>query len=191
MNKITSIAIVGVGGQGIILASNVIARLALDAGYDVKKSEIHGMSQRGGSVISQVRFGEKVYSPTIGDGDADILMAFEKVETLRYINLLKRDGMIIINNQEISSSTILAGQEEYPWGITEKLQKLTEKVLVVNGVDEAKKLGNIRTVNVILMGALSKNLPFEPSLWEEAIKNSVPPKTIELNLKAFRRGREI
>ncbi len=191
MNKITSIAIVGVGGQGIILASNVIAKLALDAGYDVKKSEIHGMSQRGGSVISQVRFGEKVYSPTIGDGDADILMAFEKVETLRYINLLKKDGMIIINNQEISSSTILTGQEEYPSGITEKLQELTEKVIVVKGVNEAKKLGNIRTVNVILMGALSKHLPFEASLWEEAIKNSVPPKTIELNLKAFRRGREI
>ena len=190
MNEVTSICITGVGGQGIILASNIISKLALSAGYDVKKSEVHGMSQRGGSVISEVRFGKKVYSPLIPEGGADIVMSFETVESLRYINKLKKDGIIIVNTQEILSSTILAGLEEYPKGILDKLKSTVHKVIPVNAIEDAKSLGNIKTVNSIMLGVLSNYLSFEQKLWEEVLKSSVPGKTVDLNLKAFMKGRE-
>ncbi len=190
MSEVTSICITGVGGQGIILASNIISKLALSAGYDVKKSEVHGMSQRGGSVISEVRFGEKVYSPLIPEGGADIVMSFETVESLRYINKLKKDGIIIVNTQEILSSTILAGLEEYPKGILDKLKSTVHKAIPVNAIEDAKSLGNIKTVNSIMLGVLSNYLSFEQKLWEEVLKSSVPAKTVDLNLKAFMKGRE-
>jgi indolepyruvate ferredoxin oxidoreductase, beta subunit len=190
MSEVTSICITGVGGQGIILASNIISKLALSAGYDVKKSEVHGMSQRGGSVVSEVRFGEKVYSPIIAEGGADIIMSFEKVETLRAINKLKKDGTVIVNNQEILSSTILAGLEEYPKGILDILKATVSRVIPVNAMEDAKSLGNIKTVNSIMLGVLSGYLSFDVQLWEEVIKSSVPAKTVELNMKAFMRGRE-
>ncbi|MEQ8170972.1 MAG: indolepyruvate oxidoreductase subunit beta [Candidatus Eremiobacterota bacterium] len=190
MSEVTSICITGVGGQGIILASNIISKLALSAGYDVKKSEVHGMSQRGGSVISEVRFGEKVYSPLIPEGGADIVMSFETVESLRYINKLKKDGIIIVNTQEILSSTILAGLEEYPKGILDKLKSTVHKVIPVNAIEDAKSLGNIKTVNSIMLGVLSNYLSFEQKLWQEVLKSSVPAKTVDLNLKAFMKGRE-
>jgi indolepyruvate ferredoxin oxidoreductase beta subunit len=189
-DKVTSISITGVGGQGIILASNIISKLALSAGYDVKKSEVHGMSQRGGSVVSEVRFGEKVYSPLIPEGGADIVMSFEKVEALRYINKLKKGGIIIVNTQEILSSTILAGLEEYPKGIIEELKSIVSRVIPVNAMEDAKSLGNIKTVNSIMLGVLSGYLSFSLQLWEDVIKSSVPAKTMELNLRAFMRGRE-
>ena len=189
-DKVTSICITGVGGQGIILASNIISKLALSDGYDVKKSEVHGMSQRGGSVVSEVRFGKKVYSPLIPEGEADIVMSFEKVEALRYINKLKKNGLIIVNSQEILSSTILAGLEEYPKGIIEELKATVNKVIPVNAMEDAKSLGNIKTVNSIMLGVLSGYLSFPLQLWEDIIKSSVPAKTVELNLKAFMRGRE-
>jgi len=190
MSEVTSICITGVGGQGIILASNIISKLALSAGHDVKKSEVHGMSQRGGSVVSEVRFGEKVYSPLISEGGADIVMSFETVEALRYINKLKKNGLIIVSTQEILSSTILAGLEEYPKGILDTLKGIVNKVIPVNAMEDAKSLGNIKTVNSIMLGVLSNYLSFDQTLWEEVIKSSVPAKTVDLNLKAFMRGRE-
>lgn len=190
MSEVTSICITGVGGQGIILASNIISKLALSAGYDVKKSEVHGMSQRGGSVISEVRYGKKVYSPLIPEGGADIVMSFEAVEALRYINKLKKDGLIIVSTQEILSSTILAGLEEYPKGILDKLKSTVHKVIPVNAIEDAKSLGNIKTVNSIMLGVLSNYLSFEQKLWQEVLKSSVPAKTVDLNLKAFMKGRE-
>jgi len=190
MSEVTSISITGVGGQGILLASNILSRLALLAGYDVKKSEVHGMSQRGGSVISEIRFGKTVYSPLISEGGADILMSFEKIETARYIKKLKKEGIIIVNTQEIPSSTVLAGLESYPSEIIEQLKEITDKIITVNAVEGAKTLGNIRTVNSIMLGTLSNFLPFDINLWKEAIKSSVPKKTIDINLKAFIKGRE-
>jgi len=190
MSEVTSICITGVGGQGIILASNIISKLALSAGHDVKKSEVHGMSQRGGSVVSEVRFGEKVYSPLISEGGADIVMSFETVEALRYINKLKKNGLIIVSTQEILSSTILAGLEEYPKGILDTLKGIVNKVIPVNAMEDAKSLGNIKTVNSIMLGVLSNYLSFDQTLWEEVIKSSVPAKTVDLNLKAFMRGME-
>ncbi|MEQ8187570.1 MAG: indolepyruvate oxidoreductase subunit beta [Candidatus Eremiobacterota bacterium] len=190
MSEVTSICITGVGGQGIILASNIISKLALSAGYDVKKSEVHGMSQRGGSVVSEVRFGKKVYSPLISEGGADIVMSFETVEALRYINKLKKNGLIIVSTQEILSSTILAGLEEYPKGILDTLKGIVNKVIPVNAMEDAKSLGNIKTVNSIMLGVLSNYLSFDQKLWEDVIKSSVPAKTVDLNLKAFMRGRE-
>jgi len=189
MSEVTSICITGVGGQGIILASNIISKLALSAGYDVKKSEVHGMSQRGGSVISEVRYGKKVYSPLIPEGGADIVMSFEAVEALRYINKLKKDGLIIVSTQEILSSTILAGLEEYPKGILDNLKSTLHKVIPVNAMEDAKSIGNIKTVNSIMLGVLSNYLSFEQALWEEVLKSSVPAKTVDLNLKAFMKGR--
>jgi len=189
MSEVTSICITGVGGQGIILASNIISKLALSAGYDVKKSEVHGMSQRGGSVISEVRYGKKVYSPLIPEGGADIVMSFEAVEALRYINKLKKDGLIIVSTQEILSSTILAGLEEYPKGILDNLKSTLHKVIPVNAMEDAKSIGNIKTVNSIMLGVLSNYLSFEQTLWEEVLKSSVPAKTVDLNLKAFMKGR--
>ncbi len=189
MSEVTSICITGVGGQGIILASNIISKLALSAGYDVKKSEVHGMSQRGGSVISEVRYGKKVYSPLIPEGGADIVMSFEAVEALRYINKLKKDGLIIVSTQEILSSTILAGLEEYPKGILDNLKSTLHKVIPVNAMEDAKSIGNIKTMNSIMLGVLSNYLSFEQALWEEVLKSSVPAKTVDLNLKAFMKGR--
>ncbi|MEQ8222885.1 MAG: indolepyruvate oxidoreductase subunit beta [Candidatus Eremiobacterota bacterium] len=189
MSEVTSICITGVGGQGIILASNIISKLALSAGYDVKKSEVHGMSQRGGSVISEVRYGKKVYSPLIPEGGADIVMSFEAVEALRYINKLKKDGLIIVSTQEILSSTILAGLEEYPKGILDNLKSTLHKVIPVNAMEDAKSIGTIKTVNSIMLGVLSNYLSFEQTLWEEVLKSSVPAKTVDLNLKAFMKGR--
>jgi len=189
-NNVTSICITGVGGQGIILASNIISKLALESGMDVKKSEIHGMSQRGGSVISEVRFGNKVYSPIVPDGSADIILSFEKMETLRYMGKLKKNGLIIVNEQEIYPAPVLEGKEKYPDDIMERLKSGTETIVTVNAVEEAKKLNNIKTVNIIILGTLSNYLPFELSLWEKVIKSSVPAKTIDINMKAFMIGRK-
>jgi len=187
---VTSILLVGVGGQGTILASNVLAKGLVEAGYDVKMSEVHGMAQRGGSVTTQIRFGDKVYAPTIGLGEADVLVAFELMEALRYIEYLKPDGKVIVNNLEIPSAPILAGRVDYPEGILEELQSKADTI-VIDAVKIAKELGNERAMNIVLFGALSKILNLDDIDWESVISSTVKPQYVDLNIKAYRAGRNI
>jgi len=187
---VTSILLVGVGGQGTILASNVLAKGLVEAGYDVKMSEVHGMAQRGGSVTTQIRFGDKVYAPTIGLGEADVLVAFELMEALRYIEYLKPDGKVIVNNLEIPSAPILAGRVDYPEGILEELQSKADTI-VIDAVKIAKELGNERAMNIVLFGALSKILNLDDIDWESVISSTVKHQYVDLNIKAYRAGRNI
>ena len=184
----TNIVICGVGGQGIILASDVLCQAAFLEGCDVKKSEVHGMAQRGGSVITHVRFGKKVYSPLIEEGTADFLLAFEKLEALRYVHYLKKDGEIIVDNREIPPMSVLVGQAKYPQELNQKLRKLG-RIHFVDAANVALELGNIRVVNIILLGVLSKYLGFKKDSWEESIRENVKEKFVELNISAFDRGR--
>lgn len=190
-DRVTSIWISGVGGQGTILAAELIAMAALECGLDVKKSEVHGMAQRGGSVVSQVRFGPKVHSPLIAEGDADVLLAFEKVEALRYAPVVKPGGFIISNTQEIPSSTVLGGLEEYPKDIDARLAAMTDRLVFVPGEQIARELGALKVVNVVLLGVLSPLLPLPAEAWEKAIRARLASKLVDLNLKAFARGREL
>jgi indolepyruvate ferredoxin oxidoreductase beta subunit len=188
--KATNVVICGVGGQGIILASDVLCHTAYLAGLDVKKSEVHGMAQRGGSVITHVRFGKKVYSPLIEEGTSDYILAFEKLEALRYLYYLKKNGQVIIDNREIPPMSVLVGQAQYPEDIDRKLRKLG-KAKFVDAASIALELGNIRVVNIILLGVLSTFLDFKKELWTEAISDNVKEKFVDLNIKAFSRGREL
>jgi len=183
-----SILICGVGGQGILLAGDIIAQTALETGFDVKKSEVHGMSQRGGSVISGVRFGEKVYSPLIGKGDADIILAFEKLEALRVIEYLRPQGLYIVNDYEFPTLKISMGVEEYPKGIIGELKKAAPKVILVDGLGLAKQAGNVKAANVVLLGALGKSLDLPKKSWFSVIEQRVPPKTRQANKRAFLLG---
>ncbi len=182
-----NIMIVGVGGQGTLLTSRILGGITTAAGYDVKLSEVHGMAQRGGSVVTFVRYGEKVAEPIVEEGQADILIAFERLEALRYAHFLKKDGVIIANDQRIDPMTVLTGQAEYPENILEELRK-KYKVISVDAMEEAKKLGNSRVFNVIIVGLAAKNMEFAKEQWLEVIRNTVPPKTVELNTKAFLAG---
>ncbi|MBU5428118.1 indolepyruvate oxidoreductase subunit beta [Tissierella pigra] len=190
MSSIKSVLLVGVGGQGTILASNVLSKGLVEAGYDVKMSEVHGMAQRGGSVTTQIRFGEKVYSPIIGRGEADILVSFELMEALRLIEFLKPGGKVIVNNQQIPSAPILAGRVDYPEGILEELQ-LKADTKAIDAVGIAKELGNEKAMNIVLFGALSKVLELDNIDWEDVIRNTVKEKFIDLNINAYRAGRNI
>ena len=190
MNETTNILIVGVGGQGIILASEVLASTALAAGLDVKQSEVHGMAQRGGSVSSHVRFGEQVASPTIERGKADVLLSFELMESLRWVDALKSDGTVIVNTQQIDPMPVASGKAEYPDDVLTKLESRCAALYPVDGRDLAGIAGHIKSVNIVLLGVLSTLLPFEDSAWEIAIKNRVPAKTIDINKKAFQLGRD-
>lgn len=186
--KTTSVMIVGVGGQGSLLASKLLGRLLVDEGYDVKVSEVHGMSQRGGSVVTYVRFGEKVYSPIITDGEADIIIAFEKLEAARYAQFLKTDGKIIVNTQQIDPMPVIIGAAQYPQDV---LDELTAKGLDVQSLDAlslAEKAGSAKAVNIVLMGKAAKyfDIPYEN--WIRAIENTVAPKFVEMNKKAFELG---
>ena len=188
--KSTNIMIVGVGGQGSLLASKLIGTLLVDEGYDVKVSEVHGMSQRGGSVVTYVRYGEKVYSPIIDKGEADFIVAFEKIEAARYAPFLAEGGKIIVNTQQIDPMPVITGAAEYP---TDALDKLCEAGIDVDAIDAlipAAEAGSTKAVNVLLMGRLSKYLPFSEDKWILAIKKSVAPKFIDMNLKAFALGRK-
>ena len=185
-----NIVICGVGGQGIILASNVLCTAAFAEGNDVKKSEVHGMAQRGGSVITHVRFGRKVYSPLIEQGTADFILAFEKLEALRYLRYVKPEGMIIVNDREIPPMSVLIGAAEYPQDINRKLKR-RGKILFVDANERALELGNIRTVNIILLGVLSRFMDFEKSSWDRAIQENVKAKYVDLNIVAFEKGKEI
>jgi indolepyruvate ferredoxin oxidoreductase beta subunit len=189
--EITNVLFAGVGGQGIILASKILAKCAFDSGYMVKESELHGMAQRGGSVTSHVRFGEEVYSPLIHRGKADFLVALEELEGLRYAFYLKPDGKVILNQKRVVPSSINPAVAPYPKDVKSQLEAMGFHVDSVNAFEIANNLGNPKLDNIIVMGILSRYLPFTISTWETVIKKSVPVKTIEINLVAFGKGREI
>jgi len=186
-----NILLSGVGGQGIILASTIISMAAMQSGHDVKNNEVHGMAQRGGSVVCQIRFGKKVYSPLIKKGSADFLIALEKLEALRFADYLKEDGVALVNNFKISPITVLTGQTQYPPNIDEILKATFPKLHIVDGIKLAQNLGDVRTSNVIVIGLLSNYLPFKKEIWINVIKKSVKEKFHEMNIKAFEIGREL
>lgn len=182
-----NIMIVGVGGQGTLLTSRIIGKTALSAGYDVKISEVHGMAQRGGSVVTYVRYGEKVNVPTVEEGGVDVLLAFEKLEALRYAHYLKKDGILIVNNREIAPMTVVIGAAEYPENILEKLQA-EHTVYAINGEALALSLGNAKVLNSVVLGLAARYMEFSKEAWLSELQKTVPPKTIELNTKAFLLG---
>lgn len=185
-----NIMIVGVGGQGTLLASKLLGYVLLKQGYDVKVSEVHGMSQRGGSVVTYVRFGEKVYSPVIDKGEADVIISFEKLEALRWIEFLKKDGRIITNTQEVDPMPVITGTAQYPENIIEKMENAGAKVDAKDFLSLANEAGSSKAVNIALMGRLSTYFPEIPDEeWQKAIDALVPAKFIELNKKAFELGR--
>ena len=182
-----SILLVGVGGQGTILASKLLTSGLMEAGFDVKMSEIHGMSQRGGSVSSQVRYGEKVESPVIELGDADILISFEKMEALRYLNYIKLSGKVVVNDFEINSMPILSGKADYPKNAIKILQKKAQTI-IINAAAEAEKLGNQKVMNIILLGAIIKAMKLEDIDWEKILKGNIKGKLVDINIKALKAG---
>jgi len=182
-----SIKLVGVGGQGTILAAKVLCQGLIEAGYDVKMSEIHGMSQRGGSVSSEVRYGEKVYSPVIEKGNADILVAFEQMEAARYMDYIKPDGIVIINNHKINSMVTLNGKVPYPTGIYESISEKVNTTML-DASDLAVELGNPKVANIILLGALVKAMSLTSINFEKIIRESVKEKFVDINIKAFNLG---
>ncbi len=182
-----SIKFVGVGGQGTILAAKIMCAVLINAGYDVKMSEIHGMSQRNGSVSSEVRYGEKVYSPVIEKGSADILISFEQMEAARNMDYLKKGGILIVNNHKINSMITLNGKTPYPKNIIESIRGKA-KTYIIDAQKYANELGNVKVVNLIMLGALSKILDSRHLDWEKAIKESVKPRFLDINLKAFSIG---
>lgn len=190
--KTTNIFLSGVGGQGAILASNILAEVFIKAGYDVKKSEVHGMAQRGGDVTTHFRFGKKVYSPLIKYGDVDYLLSFELLEAIRYINWVKPEGKIIINNQKILPPAVSLGQMEYPKDVDKIFKKyFKENVYVIDGQEIARKLGNLQAANVVLVGAFSNFFPeVKPEQFIDAIKSLLAPKLHDLNVKAFYEGKK-
>lgn len=182
-----NIMIVGVGGQGTLLTSRILGGITIHAGYDVKLSEVHGMAQRGGSVVTFVRYGEKVYEPIVEEGQADVLIAFERLEALRYAHFLKKDGVLIINDQRIDPMPVVIGAATYPENIIENLEK-KYKVIRIDAALEAKKIGNSKTFNTIILGVAAKHMNFTKEEWLDVIENTVPPKTIEINKRAFEVG---
>lgn len=184
-----NIMIVGVGGQGSLLASKLLGYLLLNEGYDVKVSEVHGMSQRGGSVVTYVRFGEKVYSPIIDKGEADVIVSFEKLEAARYLEYLKPDGRIVTNTQEIDPMPVITGAMEYPADLIDKLEKAGARVDAMDCLSLANEAGSSKAVNLVLMGKLSNYFEIPLEKWQQAIEKCVPAKFLELNQKAFMLGR--
>lgn len=190
MTDIKNILLCGVGGQGIILASKILAIGLIKAGYDVKMSEVHGMAQRGGSVTTQVRYGEKVHSPIIGKGQADVLVSFETMETSRYLDYVKPEGRVVINEYQIPSAPILSGVAEYPKGVIEAISSKLNTT-VFKAAELAEGLGNLKTMNVIVVGALVKAMGLENIVdWNEVIKETVKPHFVDINIKALQLGME-
>lgn len=179
-----NIMIVGVGGQGTLLTSRILGGLAILAGYDVKLSEVHGMAQRGGSVVTFVRYGDKVAEPIVEEGQADVIIAFERLEALRYAHFLKEDGALVINDWRIDPMPVVIGAAAYPEGIIESLRK-EHKVYTVNATEESKKLGNPRVFNLIVLGVAAQHMDFTKEQWYEVIEHTVPSKTIDINKQAF------
>jgi indolepyruvate ferredoxin oxidoreductase beta subunit len=186
-----SILLVGVGGQGTILASKLLTFGLMEKGYDVKMSEIHGMAQRGGSVSSQVRYGKDVQSPVIELGDADILVSFEKMEALRWLEYLKPSGSVIINETEISSTPILTGEATYPHDAVEEIKKTSVSVVVVNATATAEALGNPKVMNVVLLGMIIESMSLVDIDWEKIIRENVPAKFADLNVQALKKGMDM
>ena len=185
-----NIMIVGVGGQGTLLASKMLGFVLLQQGYDVKVSEVHGMSQRGGSVVTYVRYGKKVYSPVIDKGEADVIISFEKLEAARWLEFLKKDGTIITNTQEVEPMPVITGAAAYPENLIEKMQAAGAKVDAKDFLSIAQEAGSAKAVNIALMGRLSTYLhEISDEQWQDAIEKIVPPKFLDLNKKAFEAGR--
>ncbi len=186
--KTTSVMIVGVGGQGSLLASRLLGNLLTEEGYDVKVSEVHGMSQRGGSVVTYVRFGEKVYSPIIDEGEADFIVSFEKLEAARYAASLKKGGTVVVNTQQIDPMPVIVGRAEYPADALEKLSAMGVNVDALDALSLAEKAGSSKAVNIVLMGRLAKYFGIPEEKWIRAIEKTVNPKFAELNKTAFGLG---
>ncbi len=183
-----NVMIVGVGGQGSLLASKLLGRLLVDEGYDVKVSEVHGMSQRGGSVVTYVRFGDKVYSPVIENGEADFIVSFEKIEAARYVEMLKKDGTIIVNTQQIDPMPVIIGATEYPAGIIDEMKAKGVHVDDIDALSLAQQAGSAKACNIVLMGRLAKYFDMPKEKWIAAIEKSVKPQFVEMNKKAFELG---
>ncbi len=187
--KAVNIMIVGVGGQGSLLASKLLGKIFADEGYDVKVSEVHGMSQRGGSVVTYVRCGEKVYSPIVTKGEADFIVSFEKLEAARYTECLKKDGRIVVNSQQIDPMPVITGAAEYPEGVLDELREKGVAVDEIDALSLALEAGSPKCVNIVLMGRLSNYFDFSEKKWLDAIEDTVAPKFVEMNKKAFTLGR--
>lgn len=184
-----NIMIVGVGGQGTLLTSRILGGITLDAGYDVKLSEVHGMAQRGGSVVTFVRYGDHVAEPIVEEGQADVLIAFERLEALRYAHFLKKEGVLVVNDWRIDPITVVTGMAEYPENILETLSE-EYKVFSMNAMEEAGKLGNVKAFNIMILGLAARYMDFDREAWLRVIEKTVPPKTVEINKAAFMLGYE-
>jgi indolepyruvate ferredoxin oxidoreductase beta subunit len=191
--KAINFLLTGVGGQGTLLASNVIAEVGLSNGYDAKKAEVHGMSQRGGSVVSHVRWGKEVFSPLISEGEADVLIAFEKLETVRFIDWLRPDGLVIVNNYCIIPLSVTTSGSIYPQDeeLNALITQRSKKVHWINGIEIAEKLENTKVANMVILGALSFLLDMKAEEWLNVIQRYVPPMTLDINIQAFNAGRQI
>jgi indolepyruvate ferredoxin oxidoreductase beta subunit len=187
--KTKNIMIVGVGGQGTLLASKLLGKILLMKGYDIKVSEVHGMSQRGGSVVTYVRYGEKVYSPIIDKGEADIILSFELLEAARWIEYLKTDGIIITNTQQTNPMPVITGAAEYPENLTDKIAAAGARAICFDALSLAEEAGSSKAVNLVLLGKLSNSFDFTEEEWMKAIEVSVPEKFLEINKKAFLLGK--
>ena len=188
MNSVTSIVMVGVGGQGILLATQIAARAALIKGHDVKTNEVHGMAQRGGSVVAQIRFGQKVYSPLVPEGTAQVLASLERIEALRFAGFLGAGGLAVVSRQAIVPVTVSSGQATYPADAEERLKAAFPRLAYIDAVGVAEKLCDMRVANVILLGAMSTALELPAECWEKAIAQCVKPKALAINLRAFQEG---
>lgn len=182
-----NIMIVGVGGQGTLLTSRILGGIVIKAGYDVKLSEVHGMAQRGGSVVTYVRYGQEVAEPIVEEGQVDVLISFERLEALRYLHFLKKDGVIIVNDWRIDPITVVTGVANYPEDILETIEK-ENTLYTINAMEEALKLGNPRVFNIIVLGLAAKHMDFTEEDWLQVIAETVPPKTIAMNQSAFKIG---
>lgn len=189
--KTTSLMIVGVGGQGTLLASKLLGKLLVAQGYDVKVSEVHGMSQRGGSVVTYVKYGDKVYSPVITEGEADYIVSFEKIEAARYVSCLKEGGRIVVNTQEIDPMPVIIGNAAYPSDVLNVIEEAGVNIDAFDALTLAEQAGSSKAVNIVLMGRLAKYLDIDKGEWLKAIESTVPEKFKELNLKAFELGYSI
>ena len=189
--KTVSVVVVGVGGQGILLASEIIAQTAVNAGFDVKTNEVHGMAQRGGSVVAQIRYSEKVYSPLVERGTASVLGSLERAECLRYLDYLLPDGLAVVSSQKIIPVTVSSGTMSYPNVSQEQLQQLFPKLIYIDAVEKATELGNARAANTILLGTMSTRLDLPVESWKDAIRQCVRGQYVDVNLKAFDIGRQM
>ncbi len=186
--SVKSVMIVGVGGQGTLLASRILGAALVNDGYDVKVSEVHGMSQRGGSVVTYVRYGEKVYSPVVTPGEADLILAFEQLEAARWISYLKKGGKLVVNTQSIDPMPVITGVMTYPDNIIEKLKVMDIDVTAVDALSLAEEAGSVKAVNVVLIGVMARRMDLDESVWLNVIREIVPEKFVEMNLKAFMLG---